>query len=287
MLYAKLSGVSESITKNGSPYLMGQIEFLDSLGSKIPFRWWGVSQESANLPDNNLVCVEGTRSQYQGADQFTLSSALPDPDHSKADYIQDDPFNERNWDYANRLLDRVLSPQARKVATFFLEENGDRFREEYAGCFIHDAHKGGLLWHSFKVTFLLEQLSLLQPQLFDKLDRDAMFLGCFFHDLGKIWEYDLGDLTMDRLVSHRVLMIEYLAQHKDFLVSTIGEDSYRIFQAVIAQHHGEFEERCRIVEAQLVHMCDVMDATVTRIDDLLTLPRFEGNRVKVNQLSLE
>jgi len=81
----------------------------------------------------------------------------------------------------------------------------DRIKLAPAAKSIHHAYRTGLLEHVVSITGILDALSLHYGE---KLDRDLLFLGGFFHDIGKIWElsYDrVTDYTDEgKLIGHLV-----------------------------------------------------------------------------------
>lgn len=144
------------------------------------------------------------------------------------------------------------------------------FVHEYAapeGSGYHDNVPVGLLAHSFKCLSIAAHAIDLYPEFSEKTDVGTLLIGTFLHDFGKAVEYSNGAKTLEgNVVSHRTFGIEILAFHRERIIEFIGIDGYRTMQSIVAQHHGEYEEHPRTVEALFVHLVDHMEATLTSIN---------------------
>ena len=108
----------------------------------------------------------------------------------------------------------------------------------------------------------------LYPNIVQVVDNDLFALGSAIHDIGKIYEYTNGIIQGSGLiVSHHTFGVELLTKHKEFIISKKGEEFYYRLLAIIEQHHGEFEETPRAVEAFLIHMVDYLESSFQAIDE--------------------
>ena len=88
------------------------------------------------------------------------------------------------------------------------------------------------------------------------------------HDIGKIYEYTNGVIKGNGLiVSHNTFGVEMLSKHKDFIVEKKNEEFYYRLLAIIVQHHGEFGENPRSVEAFMIHMVDYLESSFQAIEE--------------------
>ena len=160
------------------------------------------------------------------------------------------------------LLDEIL---------FSNSEVNERFMYEFAAKNHHDNCKSGLLAHTYKVVsntaFILNQYKGLYQGSQDL--KDLLIIGATLHDLGKIWELNYGSYQSCSVVTHRYLGIEYISKFKDKLVEIYGIDWYYNLASILLQHHGEFDDDCRSLYAQIIHMADMMDADFTTLVDSL------------------
>lgn len=108
----------------------------------------------------------------------------------------------------------------------------------------------------------------LYPNINKVVDNDLFALGATIHDIGKIYEYTNGVIEGNGLlVSHTTFGVEMLSKNKDFIVSLKSEEFYYRLLSIIQQHHGEFGEKPRTVEAYLVHMADYMESSFQAIEE--------------------
>jgi 3'-5' exoribonuclease len=128
---------------------------------------------------------------------------------------------------------------------------------------MHHARVGGLLEHSVSCLNIARTLAELYP-----VDRDLLFFGAIFHDLGKVRElsWDRGTFaytTEGRLLGHVVLGERLVASYVAALPGFPEELALRLSHLLVS-HQGETEygspERPKTLEALLVHLVDNLDA---------------------------
>src|SRR6202034_3906890 len=109
-------------------------------------------------------------------------------------------------------VDSMKDPFYKALAEAVLKDDkeiSDRVKRAPAAKSMHHAYKTGLLEHVVSITEILDGLASHYGKY---LDRDLLFLGGFFHDIGKIWElsYDrVTDYTMEgKLIGHLVMGVE-------------------------------------------------------------------------------
>ena len=261
-----LSGVNIRTSKRGSLYATGSMSDPSGSTQFIAF----------TLPDGTLepgvYRVTGTGNVYQGAFSLRLDTFTPRPDEVPEDWMPS-RYDEAVVKAASNALVASLSSRARALIAVLLSGDGSAsgpardiradFMREFAAISHHDNVKHGLLAHSYKTAFLAK--TLMDEPLYGwdatGVDQDIVVAGALLHDIGKVDEYAHGSMSdVGRLLSHRTLAVERATLLRDRIVKVVGEDGYHRLLAVFCQHHGEFEETPRCVEAYLVHLADTMES---------------------------
>lgn len=269
---------SKQPTKNGGSFIGGTLSVPDGV---ISFKSWSNSAAFTAFAESDLkgkvVLVRGSVNVYNGMKSMIVDSAalVADSILSEAGITADDfLFSKYNIDsYYNKfvsVMEKNLSENAFKVFSTIMETYGDRFKNEYAAIFYHDACRGGLLAHSLKVC-QIASIASLYPSVLDWVGKDLLYLGCALHDIGKILEYNMGDISEEgKVLSHLVSGALIIANDFGDLISdTMGSKFLYELLSVVSCHHGEAGEPPRTVAAYVVHLMDKMDSTMTGLNTLL------------------
>ena len=151
---------------------------------------------------------------------------------------------------------------------FTTENLFGRFVEEFAGSKMHDAQVGGLLHHTLKMMRIAKVVYLNEPRINDLENyKDMLYMGVILHDIGKIYEMDLGVYTENSFVTHRIMGIELLVKYKQDIISAFDENFYYELVSVLQGHHGEYGDAPNTVLAYIVHLIDMLDSQTTGIFD--------------------
>lgn len=85
--------------------------------------------------------------------------------------------------------------------------------------------------------------------------------------MGKVVEYSEGSISeIGKLVSHRTIATEILARKRKAIESAYGIEWYYRLMSILAQHHGEYEEKPRTKDSLIVHFVDMLEANMTSLD---------------------
>ncbi len=248
------------------PFL--SLKLVDRTGSVDALMWRLPEELLKGLPSPAYVSVEGQTHEYRGTLQVKVErlGVLRQEEISKEDYL---PTTEQNRqalaeeillagrefenEHLNRLFDSMVSDEGFWGA----------FCEAPAAKGMHHARIGGLLEHSACCLRIARALAEVYP-----VDRDLLFFGAIFHDVGKVRELSWGTgsfayTTEGRLLGHVVLGERIVASHVAALPNFPDELALRISH-VLLSHQGETEygspERPKTLEALLVHLIDNLDA---------------------------
>ncbi len=253
----------------GESYLA--LQLTDRTGS-VDARMWKLPDELVNgLSQPEYVHVTGNAQDYRGMLQIKVEHlrVIDSSEVEEDDYI---PASEKDRKALAAEVELVGhgfdDPHLRSLFEVMVsdEEFWEAFCNAPAAKSMHHARIGGLLEHSAQCLHVARELVELYP-----VDRDLVFFGAIFHDVGKIKELSWGKggfgyTTVGRLKGHvsigEGIVASYIAELPDFP----QELALRISHIMLS-HQGELEygspERPRTAEALLVHMIDNLDARMT------------------------
>lgn len=257
--------------KNNSNFIDGLLE----MKGTVPFKIWSgkLFDELEKCEYQGTVCqITGKVNEYNGSKSLILSDvkALEEGSYDMGDFFEE-KYNIASYVNAlNEFVEKRCSDAGYGVYMTVMPELLSRFSTEFAARGHHDAVRGGLLAHTYKVTILLRRIIPMYDALFKNSDEDLLYLGAIFHDIGKIYEYTNGAIVGNGLiVSHHTFGVEIIVQHKDKIIELKGEEFYYRLLAIIEQHHGAWEERPRAIEAYIIHLVDHMEAHLQSMNESL------------------
>ncbi|MCC7442134.1 MAG: HD domain-containing protein [Bdellovibrionales bacterium] len=269
------------VGKTGKPYM--NLVLMDRSGEIEARVWEDVASHAGQAVRDAFVLAEGKIQLFQGRRQLVVKKlrVLREDDVNVKDFMVDTGLDAEAL-YA-RLLGYVASmqdPYYRALAESVLRDDAeimDRVKRAPAAKAMHHAYKTGLLEHVVSITATLD---FLAAHYGPKVDRDLLFLGGFFHDIGKLWElsYDrVTDYTDEgRMIGHLVMGVELVDRKIRELESQNGrlpgrfpEDKKLLVKHVVLSHHGRLDygspKRPKCLEAVIVHAIDDLDSKVNAV----------------------
>lgn len=294
----KFSAVA--IDRNGKPYM--NLVFMDRSGELEGKLWSDVPQFVGQAVSGVYAKVEGRCQLHQGRKQIVVS---------KLQILREDQVDPKDYETEGKLdvealyrdllgyVSTMQDPHYRALAEAVLRDDAeivDRVKRAPAAKSVHHAYRGGLLEHVISITGILDALSKHYGKI---LDRDLLFLGGFFHDIGKLWElsYDrVTDYTTEgRLIGHLVMGVELVEKKVRELESQEGrlpgpfpEEKKLLVKHLILAHHGQLEygspKRPKCLEALIVHYIDDLDSKVNAIKTFLEQDQMPGRWTGLNRM---
>ena len=275
-------------TRNGKDYMFGTCI---NQREQTQFKIWdstvvSLLKAAVEAPQGfqtTLAQVNGTVSVYNGALDYSFGSCTfvaDTPECKVADFL---PTLDVETNYANfcAFINEKISEQWRYAlltvfnfpTTVFDCTNQSQttilelFKSAWAAAGFHDAIRGGLVNHTYKMLkyaeVMLETNKELEPY------KDLLYVGIIMHDIGKTQEMRDGNYMKNSFISHRVMGIEYLAMAKPTIVQYIGYDNYVRLESIILGHHDRFETPACTIWAYLVHLIDMLDTWATMAAEAL------------------
>ncbi len=134
----------------------------------------------------------------------------------------------------------------------------------------HHAYKGGLMYHTHSVLMLGKAYIKLYPHI----NKDLVYSGIILHDIAKIIEMSDGKFTLEgKLFGHISLGTALVFTSAERLGYSDTEEA-KLLAHVILSHHSEPDfgspRRPQIIEALIVHLCDMSDAKIQPVVEALS-----------------
>jgi 3'-5' exoribonuclease len=251
--------------RGGGPYMAATLG--DRTGEVTALVWQNVDRFRGVLEPGNVVAVRGQVQRYNQQLQIVVrqAEAVPEASVDEKLFLRSSSVDPTLlWKRLMETIEDVGDPDLRQLLlrVFSDPEVEERFRVAPAARSMHHAFRSGLLEHTVSVA----EIARLLSGHYD-LDNDLVIAGALLHDLGKIWELEIGpsiEYTDDgRLIGH--LPMETL-----FVEKKIGElenfprETRRQLLHILLSHHGEYgfgsPRRPKTPEALLVHTADNLDS---------------------------
>ncbi len=288
-----------AVGKNGKPYM--NLVFMDKTGEIEGRVWEDVTAYVGQAVRDAFVLVEGRCQTYQGRRQIVVQrlQILREDEVEQKDYLPESDLDaDRLYGVLLDYVSSIQDPYYKALAEAILRDDPEiieKMKRAPAAKGMHHAYKTGLLEHVVSITGILDSLSRHYGKY---LDRDLLFLGGFFHDIGKIWElsYDrVTDYTNEgKLIGHLVMGVELIDRKIRELEAQPGklpggfpEEKKLLLKHVILAHHGRLEygspKEPQCLEALLVHMVDDLDSKVNAIQKFISQDQTPGRWTAINR----
>ena len=251
--------------RGGGPYLA--LSLGDRTGEVTALVWENVERLREVLVPGTVVKVRGQVQRYNQRIQVVIRRA----EELAEDRIEQDLFVRSSavepavlWKKLIALIEEVGQEHLRQLLfRVFSDPEVERlFKVAPAARSMHHAFRSGLLEHTVSTVVVARTLA----QHYE-LDEDLVISGTLLHDLGKIWELEIGasiEYTDDgRLLGHLPMEVLFV-ERKILELESFPAELRRQLLHILLAHHGEYEfgspRRPKTPEALLVHMVDNLDS---------------------------
>ncbi len=255
--------LEKKLSKQQKPYF--NIELGDKTG-RIRAKAWteAIPNIDTNAKNGDIVAITGKVQEYAGKPQIIVEKLEVVDDIAPEEFLV---VTTRDRDQMMSDLSSEISktknPHLKKLLELFW--NNDEYRDKFvnfpAAEYVHHGYVGGLIEHVWEMN----ELSKPYLKLYPNLDRDLLFTGIFFHDVGKLNELDIVGATIIRTNSGR--LVAHIGQgllFVDKLISQIPdfpEDLKNKVYHMILSHQGSLEHGSPVVP-QLIE-----SLVLSQIDD--------------------
>ena len=288
-----------AVGKTGKPYM--NLVLQDKTGEIEARLWEDVPKYAGHAVRDSFLWVEATCQSYQGRKQLVIKSlqVLREDEIQLKEYVAESPVDPENL-YRKILvyIESMVDPYYRALAESILKDDAEiiaKFKKAPAAKSMHHAYPAGLLEHVVSITGILDHMAVHYAPY---VDRDLLFLGGFFHDIGKLWELSYDRVTEytteGKLIGHLVMGVELVERKVRELEAQPGrlpgafpEEKKLLVKHIILSHHGELEygspKRPKCLEALIVHYVDDLDSKVNSIRSFTEQDQTPGRWTGLNR----
>ncbi len=262
------------LAKNGKNFL--SLVFEDKSG-QIPGKYWDASQEDAQkFHVGAVVQLEGRRDLYQGKPQVNITrlGVLDEKTVDMSQFVQTAPMKRE--DMENEFDDvflQITNGAWNRIVRYLFKKYHDQFFTSAAAKSNHHDFQGGLAYHTLSMVRIAEKIADLYPQI----NRALLIAGTCLHDFGKIIELS-GSLDIEytfegNMLGHITIVDEEIVKAATDLNISLDSEDMILLRHMILSHHGLLEygspERPKLLEAEVLHNIDMMDASINMITKAL------------------
>ncbi len=270
------------VGKTGKPFM--SIVLGDNTGNIDGRIWDQVEEYNKEFETGDIILVKGSVQVFQNRKQLIISKITRQElsTFQLADFVlsssksPDDMFaelvifaKEIQNEHLKMLVMSVLEDPEIKPLLF----------KAPAAKTIHHAWYGGLLEHILSIIKILKNLS----EHYSFLNRDLLYFGAIFHDIGKLWELEFEQMfaytSRGRLIGHMEIACE-LVDKKSSRIMGFPQDLKDVCKHIILSHHGKLEygspKRPKFIEAFLVAFIDDLDSKMSTLNSFFANERGNG-----------
>ncbi len=244
--------------------------FQDDTGGISGNMWDAQTYNVEEFVAGKIVHMKGRREVYNGTpqvNQITLRNIKDGEPNDPRDFKEKPPINVDNVrEYMEQMLFKIENATWQRVVRALYRKYNKEFFTYPAAKTNHHAFESGLAYHTATMVRLADSIGDIYPEL----NKSLMFAGIMLHDLAKVIELSGPDNTeytiRGNLIGHISLIDEELTKILAELNIDDTKEEVTVLRHVILSHHGQLEYgspvRPRIMEAEIIHMIDNIDANM-------------------------
>lgn len=244
--------------------------FQDDTGEISGNMWDAQTYNVEEFVAGKIVHMKGRREVYNGTpqvNQITLRNIKDGEPNDPRDFKEKPPINVDNVrEYMEQMLFKIENATWQRVVRALYRKYNKEFFTYPAAKTNHHAFESGLAYHTATMVRLADSIGDIYPEL----NKSLMFAGIMLHDLAKVIELSGPDNTeytiRGNLIGHISLIDEELTKILAELNIDDTKEEATVLRHVILSHHGQLEYgspvRPRIMEAEIIHMIDNIDANM-------------------------
>ena len=253
--------------RGGGPYVAAVLG--DRTGEVTALVWQNVERYRDVFEPGNVIAVKGQVQRYNQQLQIVVRSAdrVADEDVDQDVFVRSSSVDPVVlWRQLTGLIEGIGDADLKQLLfrVFSNPEVERLMKVAPAARSMHHAFRTGLLEHTVSVTTVARDLARHY-----RVSEDLVVAGALLHDLGKIWELEIGpsiEYTDDgRLLGHLTMETLFVERAISELERFPSETRRHLLHILLA-HHGEYEygspRRPKTPEAMLVHMVDNLDSKI-------------------------
>lgn len=268
-IYAKIESVNVGQTSNQSDYL--NLQLMDETGTILAKKWNITEEEKKQFKIGDIVHITGYGNEFNGKTQIIIESIRVVDDSegiSLENFYKTAPLSkEEIRKNIIGFINKIKNAKFQLITKTLFEKYEESYLTYPAATKNHHAYISGLGYHVLTMLKIGRSLCSIYPNV----NEDLLYAGIILHDIGKVIE--LSDYrnpeytTIGKLIGHINIAFEIIGQTAKEL--GIDGEEVMLLQHIILAHHGELEfgspKRPQILEAELLHLIDLMDSRINMI----------------------
>lgn len=263
--------VDERETKTKDPYVV--VSFSDG-EQQIQVKKWNDSVSRFKFAIGSAVFITLKAEEYNGAASYTASeivSSSADP----GQFVLSAPVDAAamyNFLYKTAGKCGVYAELVKKI----MSDNKDKLLTWGAGKAVHHCLRGGLLYHTYRMTKTAAYIANVYNKDVSMLpgcrdiNTELLIAGTILHDIGKLVELETSQFGESEytvpgiMFGHMYIGAEMIDRCWRENKLNISEEDIMLLKHLILSHHGHYEWQAvtlpAIPEAMILHHVDCIDA---------------------------
>lgn len=267
-LFLLIKNADVRVAKNGKKFIA--FTFQDTSGTIDGKYWDAADDEIKRYEPGNVVLLSGKREVYQGNPQVKIMHmrlARPEEPGDPSLYMERAPIKrEEMVEEINQTIFEITNAHWQRIVRYLLTTYQKEFFDFPAAKRNHHAFANGLAYHTISMLRLGKSIC----KEYNELNAALLYSGIILHDLGKVKELTGAMATeytiAGNLIGHLVLIDEEITKACIALKIDENEEDVIVLRHMVLAHHGLLEYgspvRPRILEAEVLHQIDNMDASI-------------------------
>lgn len=264
-------------TRAGKNYLA--FIFQDDTGVIEGKLWDAQLHNVKEFTAGKVVHMQGRREVYNNTpqvNQLTLRLPQAGEPNDPSNFKEKSPVNQQEIrDYLSQMIFKIENPTWQRLVRSLYGKYDKEFYTYPAAKTNHHAFETGLAFHTATMVKLADAVGTIYPQL----NKSLLFAGIMLHDLAKVIELSGPENTeytvRGNLIGHIALIDEEITKALTELKIDDNKEDVIVLRHVILSHHGLLEYgspvRPKIMEAEIIHMIDNLDAEMMMMTSALNL----------------
>lgn len=263
-------------TRAGKDFLA--MTFQDDSG-EISGNLWDAQPHNVEIfTAGKVVYMAGRREVYNNTPQVNqITLRLPEVGEpsNPSDFKEKPPVNVADVkDYLEQMVFKIENATWQRIVRALYRKYNKEFFLYPAAKTNHHAFESGLAYHTATMVRLADAIGDIYPEL----NKSLLFAGIMLHDLAKVIELSGPDNTeytvRGNLIGHITLIDEEITKVLAELNIDDTKEEVTVLRHVVLSHHGLLEYgspvRPRIMEAEIIHMIDNIDAEMMMMTTALS-----------------
>lgn len=263
-------------TRAGKDFLA--MTFQDDSGEISGNLWDAQSHNVETFTAGKVVHMEGRREVYNNTPQVNqIKLRLPEDGepNDPADFKEKPPINVADVkEYLEQMVFKIENATWQRIVRALYRKYHQEFFTYPAAKTNHHAFESGLAYHTATMVRLADAICDIYPEL----NKSLLFAGIMLHDLAKVIELSGPDNTeytvRGNLIGHIALIDEEITKVITELNIDDTREEVTVLRHIVLSHHGLLEYgspvRPKIMEAEIIHMIDNIDAEMMMITTALS-----------------